>query len=170
LTYVKAKNVKTIYYSRATFNDVFWDTIMTALDNFVPQVNRRWLFLEAALLWGAAGLMLCTRAVGWLAPQAWVRALPLGGAGVTSGVLLYRFKFSYFAQKNIKRIQRLDQRESILAFQSRTMYIMIALMMGLGIALRHSAIPKPYLAVVYAGIGLGLLLASLNYYGHVQTG
>ena len=33
-----------------------------------------------------------------------------------------------------------------------------------GILLRHSAVPKSYLAVVYAAIGGALLQASVHYY------
>lgn len=49
-----------------------------------------------------------------------------------------------------------------LAFQERKSYLIIVVMMGM--ALRHSPIPKPYLAAVYLGIGGGLLLASLGYF------
>lgn len=140
---------------------------MAILQNDTLLVQRRWLYLLAGLLWGAVGIMLCVRAWNWLAPEALSKAVPLELVGIAAGVLIYRFKFSKIADKNIKRIRRLRERESILAFQAAWTYFLIAGMMGLGIALRHSAIPKPYLAVMYTGIGLGLLLASLRYYRHV---
>jgi hypothetical protein len=37
-------------------------------------------------------------------------------------------------------------------------------MIALGLLLRHSAIPKPYLAILYIGMGLALLLSSLRYF------
>ncbi len=37
-----------------------------------------------------------------------------------------------------------------------------------GVLLRHSAIPKPYLAILYAAIGGGLFLSSFVYYGQLQ--
>lgn len=129
-------------------------------------VQRRWLFLVAGLLWAAAGVMLCTRAVDWFLAEG-VHAVPWELAGLAAGVVIYRFKFALIAEKNIKRIRNLRERESILAFQPPLMYVVIVFMMGLGIALRHSAIPKLYLAVLYTGIGLGLLLASLRYVRHV---
>lgn len=130
-------------------------------------VERRWLYLAAALLWSAAGLMLCARAYGWLSHDTLRHALPFALAGIGSGAAIYRFKFSRIAAKNIKRIDHLDGRASILAFQSPITYLLIVGMMGLGIVLRHSSIPKPYLAVLYIGIGLvGLLLSSVDYYQH----
>lgn len=137
---------------------------MTALDNFVPQVNRRWLFLAAGLLWGIAGLILWRRAVEWLAAEDTAHALPLLVAGILSGILIARFKFRRLVLKNIKRIRAMPERENIFAFQSARSYVLIVCMMGLGIALRHSSIPRSYLAVLYVGIGTGLLLASLPYY------
>jgi len=34
----------------------------------------------------------------------------------------------------------------------------------MGIFLRHSPIPKPYLSVIYSGIGLGLFLSGIWYF------
>lgn len=140
---------------------------MNVLERFTPSVKRHWLFLIAGVLWGAVGVMLCSRAVGWLAPESTGHALLFALIGIAAGAAIYRFKFSKLAEKNIKRIDHLRERESILAFQAAWTYVLIAFMMGLGIALRHSAIPKDYLAVLYTGIGLGMLLASLRYYAHV---
>ncbi len=136
---------------------------MTTFARFVPTVERRWLFLAAALLWGLAGLMLLGRAVGWLAPEHVASAAPLAAIGILAGIVVYRFKFAWIADKNIKRIDALSDRESLLRFQSGMTYLLIVLMMGLGIALRSSPVPKPDLAVLYIGIGLGLLLASSRY-------
>ena len=136
---------------------------MTAFARFVPTVERRWLFLAAALLWGLAGLMLLGRAVGWLAPERATSADPLAALGIAVGIVIYRFKFAWIAEKNIKRINSLSERANLFCFQSRMTYLLIALMMALGIVLRSSPVPKPDLAVLYIGIGLGLVLASSRY-------
>jgi len=138
--------------------------MIATISRVIPSVDRRWLYLLAALLWSLVGLMLCRRAAGWLAPAATGHAAALALAGIGSGALIYRFKFARLADKNIKRINCLHERENILAFQSTKTYLLIVFMMGLGIVLRHSPIPKPTLAVLYIGIGLGLFLASLRYY------
>lgn len=136
---------------------------MVALNEFLPLVRRPWLFAAAALLWGGAGVMLCVRAYGWLLPEDAQLALPLVGAGILSSALIYRIKFAWVTEKNIERIFALREREPIFAFHTWKMYVLIVVMMGLGIMLRHSAIPRPYLAVLYVGIGLGLLRASWRY-------
>jgi hypothetical protein len=40
-------------------------------------------------------------------------------------------------------------------------------MIALGVTLRHSAVPRPELAVVYLAIGGALLLASFSYYNNL---
>ncbi|MBN2304364.1 MAG: hypothetical protein JXQ72_07810 [Anaerolineae bacterium] len=127
-------------------------------------VRRRWLYGIAGIVWGGVGVMLCVCAAGWLADESPGYAILITLAGVSSGALIYRFKFAKLADKNIKRIGYLRERESVLVFQSASTYILIVFMMGLGIALRHSALPRPLLAALYTGIGLGLLLAGLRYY------
>ncbi len=126
-------------------------------------VPHRWLYLAAAILWAGAGLMLLTRAVIWLTAAALVDAAPYALVGVAVGVALYRFKFTWLAGRNIRRIQALPQRAHLLRFQSPATYALIALMMGLGIALRRSSLPRLTLAVLYTGIGMGLLGASGHY-------
>ncbi|MCD4685128.1 MAG: hypothetical protein K8S97_04235 [Anaerolineae bacterium] len=140
---------------------------MALLDNYMPRVNRRWLFLTAGLLWGIAGIILWRRAVKWLAAEDTGLALLLLATGLLSGVLIARFKFRQLVLKNIERIHALPERGNLFAFQSARSYVLIVFMMSLGIALRHSAFPKSPLAVLYIGIGTGLLLASLPYYQHV---
>jgi hypothetical protein len=141
--------------------------MIQTFSQLIPTVERRWLYLLAAAVWGLVGVMLCGRAAGWLASEHAGHAVALTLAGAGSGALIYRFKFARLADKNIKRIDHLAARENILAFQSGKTYILIAFMMGLGVALRRSPVPKPTLAVLYVGIGLGLFLASLRYYAHL---
>ncbi len=133
------------------------------------QPEQRWLFLTAGLLWGIAGIILWRRAVEWLTAEDTGLALLLLAIGLLSGALIARFKFRRLVLKNIERIYALPERGNLFAFQTGRSYALIVFMMGLGIALRHSAFPKPYLAVLYVGIGTGLLLASLSYYRHVRT-
>ena len=51
----------------------------------------------------------------------------------------------------------------VFSFITWKSYIIVAVMIAMGTLLRHSPIPKPYLAVVYTGIGLALVLSSVRY-------
>ena len=139
-------------------------------DNFLnewkPGMRKKWLHLLAGAMWSGVGIMLTSLAIGWLRPLNWQLTLLLAGAGVFLALIIYRFGFSKLAAKNRQRIENLtEQKICIFAFQEWKSYPLIAFMIALGIALRSSSIPKPYLAIAYIGIGISLFLASLQYYG-----
>jgi hypothetical protein len=43
-------------------------------------------------------------------------------------------------------------------------YLIVIIMISMGIALRHSSIPKRYLSILYNGIGLALFLSGIRYF------
>jgi len=137
-----------------------------SFDRFI--VARRWLYIISGVMWGAVGVMLCRLAYRWLSSEALRLALPLALIGLAAAAVIYRFGFARVADKNIRRIAALGERAHLLTFQSGKSYLTIAIMMTMGITLRRSAFPKPYLAVLYEGIGGGLFLASLRYYAQVD--
>ena len=58
-----------------------------------------------------------------------------------------------------------QERVCLFAFQKWTSYPLVLVMIAMGIYLRHySPIPKPYLAILYIGLGLSLFISSLLYY------
>jgi hypothetical protein len=57
----------------------------------------------------------------------------------------------------------MDEKQCLFAFIPWKSYLMIALMITMGAILRHSSIPKPYLAILYTTIGLALILSSVRY-------
>jgi len=81
---------------------------------------------------------------------------------MASGV--YKFGFSKIARKNINRVCRYPDKVCFFAFQEWKSYLIISVMAPLGIFLRHSSLPRQYLAVIYITIGLALFLSSLHYY------
>ena len=87
-------------------------------------------------------------------------------SGILLAVAIYAIMFKRFADLNIVRIRELPgDKICIFAFQRWTSYPFVVVMISLGIFLRmYSPIPKPYLAVLYLGIGTSLFLASLRYY------
>jgi len=137
-----------------------------------PTVNKSWLYLVAGLLWTAVGVMLLSLAVGWLRPLGLAQSLPYGFAGFLLALAFYFLSFSKLAGRNVGRIEQIgSEKTGLFAFQAWKSYPLIVFMIALGITLRHyTLIPKPFLAIVYMGVGGGLFLSSLRYYGHLWNG
>jgi len=129
-----------------------------------PAVEKRWLLLLSGIAWTGIGVLLSALAYGWLASLPGVGAAPLALAGMLLALGMYRFSFSQIARQNIRRICLMRGKVCAFAFQGTRSYLIAGFMGGVGIAMRSSPIPKPYLAVMYLGIGGGLFLASLHYY------
>ena len=129
-----------------------------------PAVPKCLLIALAGLMWSTVGVMLCSMAYCWLKEVDWLTAFPFGLFGIILSLAAYRFGFSKIARKNINRICLLPEKGCIFAFQAWKSYLIIAFMIALGIILRHSPIPKHYLAIIYTTIGGALLLSSLHYY------
>jgi hypothetical protein len=132
-----------------------------------PNVPKCWLFAASGVMWSVVGLFMCATGAGWLAGK---EVLPMVGfemAGIALAVAASRTGFGRIARKNIHRLRQLPQQGCFFAFQAWTSYLIIAVMIALGVALRHSPVPKPWLAIVYTGIGGALFLASFSYYRHL---
>jgi uncharacterized membrane protein len=129
-----------------------------------PAVSRYWLISLAGLLWSAAGVMLGRLAYLWLTAVPWGRAVFLGISGIFLALIVYRFGFSRIAEKNINRIRQFSEKGCIFAFQAWKSYLIIVIMVALGLFLRHSPIPKQYLAVIYLAVGGALFLSSFHYF------
>lgn len=129
-----------------------------------PAVPNRWLFVLAGAVWTAVGLVLCLRALTWLAAEPEPAATLWAVSGVAVAVAGNRFMFAAVARRNVGRIAALPQRACIFAFTAWKGYIMIALMITLGMLLRNSSMPKHYIAPLYLAMGGALLLASSVFY------
>jgi predicted neutral ceramidase superfamily lipid hydrolase len=140
------------------------------LRRWKPAVPRRWLLLVSGGMWTVAGGMLCFFAYGWLAVMPLGRAELLAVAGMLLALAIYRFGFSRLAFRNTRRIYLLSARACVFAFQAWHSYVTVAAMMTLGIVLRQSAFPRSYLAIIYAGIGGGLLFSSWHYFHRFAHG
>jgi hypothetical protein len=135
---------------------------------FKPAVRKVWLHFSAGLVWFGVGLMLIGFASRWLKSVVLFTMLLLVTAGMLLAIVIYFFGFSKLAKKNIKRINDLKgEKVCLFAFQAWTSYPLVLFMIFLGIYLRiYSSFPKPLLAILYLGIGGGLLSASLHYFAH----
>ena len=85
------------------------------------------------------------------------------GAGVVLGLLAHHFGFLRIADRNLERILPMKEKKCVFSFITWQSYLIIAVMIAMGTILRHSAIPKQYLAILYTGIGLALILSSVRY-------
>jgi hypothetical protein len=134
------------------------------LSKLNPAVPKHWLILIAGIMWSGVGILLGSYAVTWLLGDPGIPSLLLGLAGIGISLLIYRFGFSRVARKNMDRIDRYPVSACFFSFQAWTGYVIIAVMMTGGILLKHSSIPKPYLAVLYSAISGGLFFSSFLYY------
>ena len=134
------------------------------LEKLNPTLPKVWLLALAGVMWTGVGVMLLTYSIAWLTNPISAITILLGLLGVIISIAANRFQFSKLARKNIERILSGKDKVCLFAFQAWKGYLIIAVMVTGGILLRSSAIPKPYLAVVYAAIGGALLQASVNYY------
>ena len=142
---------------------------MDNINTLKPGVDKIWLLITAAVMWSGVGIYLDYLAFGWLRPLNLAPATLFIVSGMSLAVGIYFVMFRRFADQNIIRINGLTgERICIFAFQRWTSYPLVLVMISLGIILRkYSPIPKPYLAILYLGIGSSLFLASLRYYRYL---
>lgn len=134
---------------------------------FTPVVPRSWLYATSGVVWSAVGFVLCAMAWHWLANFSVIspaRAVVFGLTGLALSLAGFRPMFRKIAAKNIARIETRKERTCFFAFQAWRSYGLVLFMIALGITLRHSALPKQYLAIIYTMIGSALLLASVAYH------
>lgn len=135
-----------------------------------PSVTRPVRLGVAGLVWTSVGSILLSWSTGWLlqVPRGW--ALLAGSAGLAIGVGAWRALFSRLASQNAERLLLGPARACMFGFISPKGWLTTASMIVLGATLRHSDLPKSWLAVPYAAIGAALLLASLTYYSRLPEG
>jgi len=115
----------------------------------------------AALMWLIGASILLIRGIGYVQGShwfTWILALGLALGVLKSQLLLVRV-----ANKAVVRIQG-RANANVLGFFSAKSWMLIAVMMGGGIALRHlvvhpGAIAAGIMGAIYVGIGTALLLA-----------
>jgi len=142
---------------------------VTKNTKWIPAAKKIWLHLTAGIIWSGVGILLVAFAAGWLGTvHSWV-VLLLVLAGLLLASAIYFFGFSKLASGNIQRIIDIPkERVCLFAFQKWTSYPLVLVMIAMGIYLRQfSPIPKPYLAILYLGLGASLFASSLQYYSQV---
>jgi hypothetical protein len=132
-------------------------------EKYKPAVPKRLLLLIAGVMWCGVGIMLSTMAYNWLSAfegNVWIFAT----SGFIAALAIHHFGFLRIVDKNLGRISNLPSQPCAFSFISWKSYFIIFIMVAMGIALRHSPVPKQYLSVIYIGIGLALFLSSIRYF------
>lgn len=132
-------------------------------NNFRPSVRKKYLILISGVIWILIGLLLNHYAFNWLKDNSYANTYMYIIAGIVLALIIHHFGFLKVVDKNLGRIKTLNPETCVFAFMSWKSYLLVALMMAMGIALRHSTLPRNLLSVMYIGIGLALILSSIRY-------
>lgn len=132
-------------------------------EKWKPGVSKSILLLMAGLLWFGVGMMLDAQAYKWLKAESTDTLYLAAAIGFLAALMIHHFGFLRVVDKNLARILPMQGRHCVFAFMPWKNYILILIMISAGILLRHSPIPKKYLAALYVAIGTALILSSIRY-------
>lgn len=136
---------------------------MNKISKLRPAVSKRVLLFLAGFMWICVGSLLLILACSWLATASKTIFWMFLGIGFIIALLVHHFGFLNIVDHNLERIMVMNEKNCLFSFISWKSYLIIVIMVTLGILLRHSEIPKHYLAILYTGIGLALILSSVRY-------
>lgn len=138
--------------------------VMLLKETLKPAVNKRYLVILSGSVWIGVGIMLNSFAVNWLIDYTKPGALIFAAGGFVLSLVIHHFGFLRIVDKNLGRISKMQGKRCAFSFMTWKSYILVAVMVTMGILLRHSRIPRQYLSVIYIGIGLALILSSVRYF------
>lgn len=133
-------------------------------EKYKPAVDKKILVLLAGLMWCGVGTMLVALAISWLNKYEGPGVVIFFVTGFIAAILIHFFGFLKIADKNLNRLLPLKEKKCIFSFMTWRSYFIVLIMVSMGIALRHSTVPKQYLSVLYNGIGLALFLSGTRYF------
>lgn len=139
------------------------ETTQNKFEKYKPAVSTNVLLLTAGLVWMGTGIMLISMAVTWLSKAISINIYLYAGTGVILAMPIHHFGFLKIVDKNIERLLEMKDKRCLFSFVPWKSYLIIIVMIAMGMTLRHSAIPKEYLSIIYIGIGLALFLSSIRY-------
>lgn len=132
-------------------------------------VAKRYLYLLAALIWGAPGVSIIIKGVGAYlnVPHNKLWWLLL----ITVGVTIFFFSiFSIVSTRYINRISSLPDKCPLYQTFPLKGWLLILFMMGLGVALKFAPfIPIELTASFYSGLGPMLVVAALRFIAALKS-
>jgi hypothetical protein len=133
------------------------------IDKIKPAVDKSALIFLSFFVWVVVGTGLLLFAYSWLKASQIRSSFLFAGVGAGAALVIHHFGFLKIVDKNLGRILPMEGKKCAFSFMTWKSYIIVAVMVTMGTLLRHSAIPKTYLSVLYIGIGLSLILSSIRY-------
>jgi hypothetical protein len=140
---------------------------MLIMEKLKPAVKKNFLVFLAGFIWIGVGTMLISFAIHWLIIYGKSDTFWFVISGFLAALVIHHFGFLKIVNKNLGRISKMEGLRCAFSFMSWKSYFTVAIMVTMGILLRHSAIPKQYLSVLYLGIGLALILSSIRYFRNI---
>jgi hypothetical protein len=131
---------------------------------YKPAVGKRTLLFLGGFIWIGVGTMLLSFSYGWLHAFQGKHSLLFIFTGIILAMVIHHFGFLRIVDRNLRRIVPVEEKKCIFSFMPWKSYFLVAVMVCVGIFLRHSSIPKQYLSILYIGIGLALVLSSVRYF------
>jgi hypothetical protein len=128
-----------------------------------PGVPKSALVLIAGIMWITVAIMLNWLSYTWLQAESGGSALVVLLIGLAGALVIHHFGFLRLVDKNLARIIPMEGRRCVFSFMPGKSYLLIMVMVFMGFLLRHSSLPKLYLAGLYIAIGTALLLSSVRY-------
>ena len=126
-------------------------------ERFKPAARAKTHLLAAALLWTVVGLGLTAAGLVWSFGSALPWSLLLAAAGVAAGTVKGRLVIRKMADWNTARIIGRGDGHCLGGFLAPKTWLLVIVMMGSGLLLRRSGVPRPILGVLYTAVGTGLL-------------
>ncbi len=136
---------------------------MRKIDKYKIPVSKDVHVFLAGFTWSSIGIMLLIFAFTWLWGQTLLTVFAFSGLSIIISLLVYKFGFIKIEKKNLKRIMSFEGKKCVFAFLSWKSYLIVPVMIIMGSTLRHSSIPKEYLAIMYLAMGLALLFSGVDY-------
>lgn len=133
------------------------------INRWKPGVPKSALLLIAGMMWIAIGLMLDSFSYSWLRLETQTHVVFAVAVGLVCALFIHHFGFLRIVDRNLARILPMKGKRCVFSFMPWKSYVLIAAMVMIGVLLRHSPIPKFYLAILYIGIGTALILSSVRY-------
>ena len=130
------------------------------------KVRSKYLLLIAAAVWLIAGSQVARMGIEAIAAgqgNLWLLLL-----GIPATFLVFHMMFSKLVGKHAARIRSYgEEKMHVLKFFDVKGYVIMAVMMGGGVALRSfHLVPGWFIAFFYTGLGIALALAGIGFVVH----